>query len=380
MWAKTNAWLERTTRRLPMILRRNFRLKALAFGLALVCWTVVVYASNPPDTRTYPIDVPTDNIPTPFILDPAPAAISVRMRGTTDHLNQFSAKSLRLNVAFDKVTQTGVQPVAVSVVNTDSNVELDSAPTSILASVDKLESRPLTVTVQPGKDKNGKSLTPPPGYVLGAVTASPPSITVTGSQHRFATIQGLQAQADVDLSSARTIFAATEDVVLRDAGGNLISDLAVQPNSVAVKVVISSNAVTRVETVVPDFTGSPGFGRALAGIALAPSSTVVLNGPQDVLNSLPDSVTTEPIRIASLFSGQKVTVAIIVPPGITAEPAKVDVTVFFSLLPPPTPSPLPPTPTPSPPSPTPTPAPTPTPTPKPTPTPTPPPPTPTPTA
>jgi YbbR domain-containing protein len=376
MWASTNAWVERQTRRLPLILRRNFRLKALAFGLALVCWTVVVYASNPPDTRTYPIDVPADNLPSPFILDPAPTPISIRMRGTTDHLNQFNPRSLHISAAFDKVTQTGVQFVAVSVTNTDSNVELDANPTGILAAVDKLESRPLTVTVTPGKDKNGKSQTPPPGYIVGESTATPSQVVVTGSMHRFSSIQGLHAEADVDLSSAKTIFAATEDVVLRDATGNLISDLSVSPNNVAVKVNITSNAVTRAETVVPDLVGGAGFGRALTGYSVAPSATAVLSGPQDVLNSMPASVTTQPIRTASLASGQKVTVSIIVPPGVSATPATVDVTVFFSLLPPPTPSPSPATASPQPssppsPPPTPTPAPTPTPTPRPSPTPSP---------
>src|SRR3981081_2126514 len=109
-----NARLERMTRRLPLVLRRNFRLKALALGLALVAWTVVVYASNPPDTRTFSIDVPIATPPPPFILAPAPGPITVRMRGTTDHLNQFNAKSLRVTPALDKVTRTGVQDVAVS--------------------------------------------------------------------------------------------------------------------------------------------------------------------------------------------------------------------------------------------------------------------------
>ena len=364
---RINAWLERNTRRLPLILRRNFRLKALSFGLALVAWTVVVYASNPPDTRTISVDVPTDNLPPTFIIDPALGPIAVRIRGTTDHLNNFSTKSLTVTAAFDRVHATGAQDVAVTIANSDANVELDSAPASVSVNIDQLDSRTLPVGITEAQDKNGKVLKPPAGYIIGDQTASPAEVTVTGSKHRLDSIGGLHAEADVDLSNARTTYAATADVVLRDATGNPITDLAVQPNSVSVRVVITSNTVTRASAILPDLTGTAGFGRVLSGITVSPQAFTVLTGPQDLLNTL-NSVSTEPVRLTNLFSGQRVTVKIIVPAGVSADPSSVEVAVFFSLLPPPTPTPFPsPSPTPTPvPTPTPTPGPpTPTPSPKP---------------
>jgi YbbR domain-containing protein len=358
---RINAWLERNTRRAPLFLRRNFRLKALSFGLALVAWTVVVYASNPPDTRTVSVEVPTDNLPPTYIIDPAPAPVPVRIRGTTEHLNNFNAKSLAVTASFDRVHATGQQDIALTVTNSDPNVELDSYPGVISVNIDQLDSRTLPVGVSASKDKNGKLLTPPPGYIVGEEIATPAVVTVTGSKHRLDSIDGLHAEADVDLSNARTTYVATEDVVLRDATGTAITDLAVAPSTVSVHVSITSNTVTRASAVVPDLTGNPGVGRVLSGITVTPQPFVVLTGPQDLLNTL-NSVSTEQVRLTNLFNAQRVTVKVIVPAGVTADPSTVDVTVFFALLPPPTPTPLPsPTPTPTP-APTPVATPTPTPT------------------
>ena len=361
---RIDAWLERNTRRLPLIVRRNFRLKALSFGLALVAWTVVVYASNPPDTRTLNVDLPCrapagscDNLPATFIVDPVPGPVAVRIRGTTDHLNQFSEQSLTVTAAFDKVHAPGTQDVALTVTNSDTNVELDSVPRAITVNIDQLTSRALPVTITEAKDKNGKPLRPPPGYIIGETASTPAEVTVTGSKHRLDSIDQLRAEADVDLSNARTTFVAQEDVVLRDATGTAITDLAVQPGTVSVHIAITSNQVSRASVVLPDLTGNAGFGRVLSGIVISPQPFVVLTGPQDLLNTL-NTVSTDPIRLTNLSNGEKVTVKVLTPAGVTADPATVDVVVFFTLLPPPTATPLP--------SATPTPAPTPTPTPTPT--------------
>jgi YbbR domain-containing protein len=299
----------------------------------------------------------------------------VRMRGTTNHLNDFKTSSLSIDTAFGKVTQPGLQYVALSVTNNDPDVELDSAPSSISVFVDQLSSQQLPVSVVPmttTDPKTGKEVTlkPPPGYQMEDTTATPAQVTVTGSSHRLASIQRLHAQAEVDLSNAKTTYAATVDVVLRDATGTRISDLELDTPVVQVQIVITSNKVTRASAVVPDLTGTVGFGRVLTGVIVTPKPFVILSGPQDLLNTL-DSVPTDAVNLSSLGSGQKVTRTVQVPQGVTADPSTVEIQVFFSFLPPPTPTPLP--------TPVPTPVPTATPAPTPTPTPTPAPPTPTPT-
>ncbi|HET9051080.1 MAG TPA: CdaR family protein [Candidatus Dormibacteraeota bacterium] len=359
--------VERLSRHLPGIVRRNFRLKALAVILALTAWGVVVYASNPPDTRSFSVPVPQGNLPSKYILDPRPSVISVRMRGTSEHLDQFSTADLSVSVAFDKVHSTGQQDVAVVIANNDPDVELDSAPASISVDVDQLVSVSLPVSVEIGKDSQGKSLDPQPGYQIGDVTATPPEVTVTASQHRLQSIQGLKAVALVDLSAAKTTYVATEEVVLRDAQGNRITDLEVVVNSVQVRVVISSNIVTRASAVVPTLVGTAGPTRVFSGLVVNPQPFVILTGPQDVLNTL-DAVGTDPVRLAGLGNGESVRVGVVVPKGVTADPASVDVVVSFLTIATPTPSPVatptasptstptarPPTPTPTAPPPSPT--------------------------
>ena len=355
-----SATVERLSRHLPGIVRRNFRLKSLAVILAVTAWGVVVYASNPPDTRSFSVPVPTGNLPAKFKIDPAPAPISVRVRGTSEHLDQFSTTSLIIAVSFDRVRSTGQQDVAVNVTNTDPDVEIDSAPSTVSVFIDQLVSMSIHVEVDIATDSEGKTLKPPPGYQPGDATATPADVTVTGSQHRIQAIDGLRAVALVDLSSVKTNYAATEDVILRDGQGNRITDLGEQPQSVSVRVAITSNTVTRASAVVPSLIGAAGLTRVLSGIVVSPQPFVILTGPQDLLNTL-DSVATQPVRLANLQNGQKVTVGIVVPAGVAADPSTVDVTVSFLTITTPTPAPVP-TPTPTP-APTPTPRPTPTPTP-----------------
>lgn len=356
---------ERIKQRLPAPFVRNFRLKALAFGLALVCWTVVVYASDPPGTRTFQVDVPTASLPNQYVLSPPPGQISIRVRGTRGNLDSFSSADLRFSAAFDRVQDVGTQQVAVSIASTDPAVELDSAPSSITVTVDKNDHKEIPVTVE-------ISAPAPDGYTYkeSDITLTPTVVSVYGPSKRLA---DLHASAPVSLNNIKTTYVSNPKVFIYQGTNpsNRISDLLVTPTSVTVTVPVASNTVSRASAVVPNITGTPGFGRIVSSITVSPPF-VVLNGPQDVLAGL-NSVTTDPIRLNGLFNTVKQTVNVVVQgTAVSIDPGKVTVTITITFIPTtPTPQPSPsPTATAAPtapptagPTPTPTPAPTPSPTP-----------------
>lgn len=352
MTSRPADWLRQ---RLPPVLARNFRLKALAVGVALVCWTVVVYASDPPDSRTFNVDVPVQNVPAQFEIDPLPPPLSIRVRGTRDHLDAFRSSSLTVSVAFDRIDHAGTQDVPVSVTNADRDVELDSVPSSIRVTVDTRMSVSVPVTVN-------FTSGPPAGYHYdqNAITVSPPAVTVYGASKK---LQDLHAYVDVGLSGIKTTYEVTPNVFLYrgQSRTDRVSDLDVEPRSVTVEVPVTSFTVPRTTAVFPNVTGSPGAGRVVSGISVTPQF-VVLNGPQELLNGL-DRVTTDPIRL-SAGSGTTVkqVVHVTVPQGVSVDPAEVTVTITITVLPTPTPSAAPtpsptalPTPTPTPGLPTPSP-------------------------
>ena len=128
--------------RLPGVFTRNLRLKLLAGGLAVLTWGTVVYAGNPPDTRTMSLHVPQDpgSLPPQFVLLRPVDDIQVRVVGTRDHLAALDPRDLSVHVAYDRVRRAGDQQVPITISNRDPDVEIDSAPTSVLMALDDLGS------------------------------------------------------------------------------------------------------------------------------------------------------------------------------------------------------------------------------------------------
>jgi YbbR domain-containing protein len=332
--------------RLPGFATRNLRLKGVAGVLAAVMWAGVAYASNPPDTRTVNVSVPqTDAMLSPWVLVHSIADLPIRVSGTRQHLNAFQAADLVVSVNYASITHAGVQSLPLSIVNNDRDVALDNPPQGILADVDRRDSRAVSVTVD-------VSQPPPQGYVVISSSTNPATVTVIGPQRQLA---GVEARVTVNLANQKTNFQADEQVTLVDTTskqplGNFGLSIAGRTQGgVLVTIAIAPSLTSRPSVVLPRF-GIASPGHYLAAESVTPS-TVVLSGPQDLLNTL-DSIPTELISLNGVNGTVSVTVHIVPPAGVTANPSTVTVTMTVDFIP------LPPTPTPTP-TPVPTPKPTP---------------------
>ena len=334
--------------KIPGFIRRNFRLKLLATGVALVSWVGVVYAGNPPETKTVSVAIPQSpsDIPAKFVLVSPVPNLSLHLGGPKNNLNAYSMSSLNVTVSWKSVNTAGTVNVPISVTNTDPSVQLIDPPTSVSADVDNLASATLPVNI------NVKA-PPPAGYVISSESASPATVVVTGAQQKLA---GLQARVSIDLSNHKTNIEGELDVLPYDSHGMQVNNppwlTGVTPSQVQVTIIISSTQTSRASAVVPSRSGSPPAGWELVGISVNPA-TVVLSGPQELLNAL-DSVSTSTISLNGLTGTTSRTVNITPPDGVTAYPSTVTVTITIVPLSAASPSPTP--------TPTPTPRPTPTPT------------------
>ncbi len=334
--------------RVPGFATRNLRLKGLAAGLAAVLWAGVAYASNPPDSRSVTIPVPQDSgSVAPFVLVHAIPDLVIRVSGTRDHLTAFSSADLVVNVNYRAIKDVGVQTVPLSVINNDRDVALDSPPTSIVAEVDRLGSRSVPVTVD---------TTPhlPQGYVVVSAITNPLTVTVIGPEHQ---LPGVQAKVVVNLANQKTNFEGQETVLLVDSRtgqrlGNFGLSITVggHPQStVLVSIEVAASITSRASAVLPKVSGSVGAGHFITGETVSPA-TVVLNGPQDLLNTL-DSVPTDTIALNGITGTLSFSVNVAPPAGVTATPSTVTVTITVGSFPQPTPQPTAtPLPTPAPPT------------------------------
>jgi len=304
-----------------------------------VTWIGVVYASNPPESRTVSVHVPQDQalLPAKFVLAAPISDFQVRVSGTRDAVNGFDATTLRVTVDYGHIVHTGVQQIPVHVVNNDTTVSVDQVPTSVSADVDVNDSFNVPVTVF-------FDATPPPGYRVTDQSLDHPSVVVTGPSRE---LTGLAAQVHLNLANQRTNLEGDYKVFLYDRFGRKVGNLGVAPDSVVVTLTVASVTTTRVSAVSPKITGTPPSGHYLASISADPLS-VTISGPQDLLNGL-DSIPTQPITIAGLTGDHTFQVKLAPPAGVTTTPDTVTVTVSIASLPTPTPAPTPtPTPTPSP--------------------------------
>lgn len=321
--------------RIPGFLRRNWRLKLLATGVALVSWVGVVYAGNPPETKTVSVAVPQSPsaIPAKFVLvNPVPN-LQVHLGGSKSSLNAFSMTSLTVNVSWKSVTKAGVVNVPITISNSDPNVQLIDPPTTLSADLDSLASTTLPVNID--------VTTPPPGgYVTSSESASPGSVVVTGAQHQ---LTGLQARVNTDLSNRKTNVEADLPVLLYDAHGTEVTNppwlTGIEPSTVRVTIIVSSSQTSRASAVVPGRSGNPPPGWQLVAISVNPA-TVVLSGPQELLNAL-DSVSTSAISLNGVTGTVSRTVTVTPPSGVTADPSTVTVTLTIVQLSSPSPSPSP---------------------------------------
>jgi len=323
--------------RLPAVLTRNFRLKFGCAVLAIVTWAGVVYAGNPPATRTLAVHVPqqASSIPPGYRLIGSIPDLALRVAGTRNNVNAFDASTLVIAVNWRAVTHGGVQSVPVTITKTDPNVDLLAPPTSVTVDLDRLASVSVQVVIVP-------SSPPPVGYRTTDMSTSPSTVSVSGPEHE---LHDLQARVIVDLSNQRANFAAQVNVLVFGSQGERLNDVGVDPHQVSVSIGIASDLTSRALAVVPHIVGKVASGYVLSGITVSPL-TVVLSGPQDLLNGLV-SVSTSTISINGLTANDTLTVPVTVSglSGVTATPGTVTVTLVVTALSPPTPTP---TPTPSP--------------------------------
>jgi len=316
--------------RRPGFLTRNLRAKALASGIALVTWIGVVYAGNPPESRTVSVHVPQDpaSLPSRFVLAVPVGDISVRVSGTREHVNAFDVSSLAVSVDYHAINRTGAQQVPVQIVNNDHDVSLDNVPGSVSVDVDVRDSVNVPVTVV-------LDAPPPSGYVITAEKVDPNPIVVAGPRRK---LSNLSAQVHLNMANQKTNLQGDYKVFRFDSFGRKLGDLGVTPAEVRVSVTVSSVTTSRASAVVPRVTGSLLSGHYLLGISASPL-TVVLSGPQELLNGL-DSVSTAAIFLTGLSTGEHVFQVKLAPPaGVTASPDTVTVTIIVGALATPTPAP-----------------------------------------
>ena len=325
--------------RLPGFVRRNWKLKVLCSLIAFVTWVGVVYAGNPPETKVVSVPIPQSSVslPTGYVLVHPVDNVQARVGGSQNTLDSLNPAVLIANVDWAAVNRVGTYSIPVSIINSDSQIELIDAPASLQVDVDRFGSVSVPVTIDVTNP-------PPVGYERGVEQPSPSTVAVRGPQHE---LSGITAVVAVNLSNIKANFAAQVPVYVYNSSNQRINDLGVSPQLVNISISITAYVTTRTVAVTPKIVGNPSIGRYLVSIVVTPF-TVVATAPQDLLNSFL-TIDTVAIPIGGITGDFTETVNLVIPAGVDLSVSKVTVTIDMGTVPPPPPTPTPaPTPTPSP--------------------------------
>ncbi|MGZ8528909.1 MAG: CdaR family protein, partial [Candidatus Limnocylindrales bacterium] len=208
-------------------------------------------------------------------------------------------------------------PVIVRSIDERINV-VGFSPDRVTIQLDKLESREVPVTVDPGAI--------PDGLDIGDPTVDPTTVIVSGPASVINTVVAARV-APVIQASGLTV---NQDLPLTaiDRLGNPVNPVKVEPDTARVKIPVFPDARSRSVPVSATVTGTPAAGFEVATVIVDPQ-VVTVEGGAERLAAL-ESIETEPISVSGASKTVAETVELAIPDDIAPVGAStVKVTVTF---------------------------------------------------
>lgn len=298
----------------------------LAMLLAFVIWVAATLEDDPfvsVDILNIPLTVvgqPENTI----LRQPTASQVTASVRGPQSELRRLTASDFVATLDLSGVALGGTTAVPVQV-DTDVRIVriVSWSPSQQNVSLEAVES--ITLPVQIGL--RGE---PALGYDFQQPVVTPGEVRMRGPASVLDQVEVISAT--MALQGARETINAEVTVEPRDAAGNIVSDVVIDPARVQVQVEVRRRVGFKPDvTVIPELRGDPAPGYRRGGVTVEPS-TVTLAGLPSVLDSLPSFVRTQPITITDAVQNLSVRTALTVPLNVTVVDVQF-VTVTLEVLP-----------------------------------------------
>lgn len=279
---------------LRAVLLDNLFWFAVALAMAIFLWVSATTQSDPIETWRL-----SERIPIRFTPDDG-LIITNQSELTSAALVQLRApRSVRQVMSADDVTVlanlNGLTP-GEHVVQLEARIAPDRRATVISLSPSQVT---ITLEVQASQLKPVEAqidVDPVPVVQVDDVRLDPVQVTVTGPAASVE--QVVKAVIPLDLANARSTFETDIRPIPVDVDGEPVSGVNLSPAVVHVTVEISQRSDVRELRVLPDLIGQLPDGYVLAPTFNYEPTTIIVNGPADLLAALPDTVLTTPIDLS----------------------------------------------------------------------------------
>lgn len=310
---------------------------ALALGLSFALWTFVSFSQNPEelvrfdDTALQVVGlgpglllVDTNGLPNPTL-----PTIDITLRTDRNQRNDLRPIDIRAVIDLtnlepgDHLVPVNVQPtrnISFSVPNNGVD------PTAVPIRIEQQITRSVPIELDilgnlPFSFERGE-----PTIRQSDTGAEVTTVEITGPQSRVERVVAARAIANVE--QLRVSYDAPLQLTPIDERDDAVTGVQVMPPTVRVLIPINSVVGLRLVPIAPVITGRPAAGYAVAAVEVVPP-LITLTGSSGPLNDVV-SLSTTPIDLNGASSTVESEVAIILPPGTSAQvgqPSQVRVTV-----------------------------------------------------
>lgn len=325
------------------LITNEWRLKLLAFGLAVLMLGAVAFSQNPPTTRTLPVPIGYPNLSpdSPIVVINQPITAKVRVTALADVLPSVTSSSIAATFDLTKVSPGANQHVNLSVKSVDPRVKVQDPVVPYVLNIDKRVPLKLDVTVKTPKIANGWKLARAEAQCPGTPSGTLCQATFIGPAS-YET--GLKAYVDYTTEvNSNSVSTPSLAVYLEQPNGQRLDltrptfpAMTLDPLNVNVHIEAASTISNKQLTLVnAQPLHGPAQGYRVTNVTLTPL-TVLVTGTPEALAQL-TTITLPPVDLSGRTSDATFQIAIPYPDG-TGSSVK-NARVVYSIAPNPSPSP-----------------------------------------
>lgn len=307
-------------------LASNIRTFLLALVLGTAVWVSAVSAADPNDVRAYPKSVPIEIIgqePSLMITNALPTNMDITIRAPRSVWESLTTQDNAVRAILD-LSGLGAGEHTV-----DIKVQVTLRPTQIVLQNPKTVTVDLetlsTTTLPLTLSLNGQ---PAAGYQAGEASLALKDTVISGPASLVK--QAIRARVAVNLDGVRDGIDEAVAIQIVDAKGDVMHGLAINPETVRVKVPIIQQGGFRDVAVKVVVQGQIAAGYRLENISVFPPVVTVLGSSPSVVNSLPGVVETQPLDLQDAKQDISTRLSLNLPKDITlvgAQTVQVQVSI-----------------------------------------------------
>ncbi len=292
-------------RRYSFLILDNLLWLGLSLVVATLLWVTAKLEADPFVTRTYQTVEIDYLIPENLIVtNTLPATAWVALRVQQSDAQRLSADDLSIVVDLSEVTVEGRLSIPLEVQVARPVTVLDLDPKQVNLDVEQRFERIIPLDIQVMEE-------PPRTVKLESLTANANQILVTGTEDEVNRVASAQVALDLSQHKESVSFTIQPSLVASDELP--LNNLILKPNQVTVVAELLPRSDVRELRVSPKLTGALPDGYTLTAEFSYEPQSIIVSSTQEHLESLPSTLSTEPIDLANHTTDFEVVVPVQLP-------------------------------------------------------------------